>query len=422
MRILIKNATVYNSADTVKCDIIIDNGKIENMQKGLPDTGIDTIIDAAGHAVMPGFVDMHCHLREPGYEYKEDILSGTTAAAAGGFTSVACMPNTDPVIDNAEIVDFVIKKAKSANMARVYPIAAATVGQNGEALTEYAELKRAGAIALSDDGKPVEGAAMMQNAMRYAKSHDMLIISHCEEMSLINGGVVNEGKNSTLAGLKGITRAAEEVMTARDIILAKHNNAKLHIAHVSTRGSVELVRRAKAGGVNVTCETCPHYFSITDELIHSYDADVKVNPPLRTPDDIKAVIDGLLDGTIDAIATDHAPHHRDEKLVEFSRAANGISGFETAFSVGYTYLVKPGIMDLNMLVRLMSYNPAKVLGINAGTVQKGADADIVIVNLNDEYTVDPSKFYSKGKNTPFKGSVLSGRVVKTICGGKVTFG
>ncbi len=416
----IKNGIVVDgiNPEPYKADILVDGKEIIEIASEIS-TVADVTIDAAGKCVLPGFVDAHCHLREPGYEYKEDIGSGTRSAAAGGFTSIACMPNTHPAVDNAALVNFIKMRALEERAAKVYPIAAVTKGLKGEELTEMWELKKAGAVALSDDGKPIMNAGIMRLALQYARGFNMLIISHCEDLQLTGDGVMNEGYMSTVLGVKGITRAAEEVMVARDIILAETLKTPVHIAHVSTRGSVELIRQAKKRGVKVTCETAPHYFSAADEWVDGYDADTKVNPPLRTADDVEAIIDGLKDGTIDIIATDHAPHHRDEKEVEYSLAASGISGFETAFSLAYTHLVEPGVISLHQLVEKMSTRPADILNIDGGRLQVGKTADITVVDPAKEYTVDVSQFHSKGKNSPFHGRTLKGKVVHTIVDGRV---
>jgi len=329
------------------------------------------------------------------------------------------MPNTKPVVDNGALVRFIKMRAREEEAAKVYPIAAVTKGLNGEELTEMWELKEAGAVALSDDGRPIMNSRIMRLALQYAKGLHMLIISHCEDLELAGDGVMNEGYMSTVLGFKGISRAAEEVMVARDIILAETLDAPIHIAHVSTRGSVELIRQAKRRGVKVTCETAPHYFSATDEWVDGYDANTKVNPPLRTGDDVEAIKEGLRDGTIDIIATDHAPHHRDEKEVEYSLAASGISGFETAFSLAYTHLVEAGVISLPQLVEKMSKRPAEILNIEGGKLEVGKTADIIVVDLARVFTVDVSQFYSKGKNSPFHGHTLKGKVVHTIVDGRV---
>ena len=378
----------------------------------------DEIIDAAGQYILPGLVDMHCHLREPGYEYKEDIESGTRAAAAGGFTSVACMPNTDPTLDSAASIRYVRERAESVGHVRVYPIGAVTMGQKGETLTQMHELAGAGAVALSDDGHPVPSAGIMRRAMEYASHTGLLIISHCEEMSLVSGGQMHEGDMSTVLGLRGIPAAAEGTMVAREILLAEELGLRVHIAHVSTAGSIELIRHAKERGVAVTCETCPHYFSADHTWVEGYDARTKVNPPLRTAEDVEAVKEGLSDGTIDVIATDHAPHHRDEKEIEYELALNGISGFETAFALGLTHLVHTGVLSLEQLVEKMAADPAQILGLDAGYLKEGGPADLIIADIEREWTVDAEAFFSKGKNTPFDGKTLTGRVLHTFVGGR----
>jgi dihydroorotase len=369
--------------------------------------------------VLPGLVDAHCHLRDPGFEYKEDIESGTRSAAKGGFTSIACMPNTNPIIDNEAIIKYILNKAKQDGYVNVYPIGAITKGQKGEELAEIGELKFAGAVAVSDDGKPVKSPSLMKKALQYASMFDITVISHCEDLDLAEEGVMNEGYVSTILGLKGIPAAAEETMVARELILAEYTGVPLHIAHVSTALSVELIRNAKKRGVNVTCETCPHYFSLTEEACLGYNTNAKVNPPLRTAKDVQAIIQGLADNTIDIIATDHAPHHADEKNVEFSLAANGLVGFETAVPLAVTHLVKPGILSMKQLVEKMSLNPARILSINKGSLDIGSSADITIIDINEETTVEVSSFQSKAKNSPFDGMKLSGTVRTTIVDGRV---
>ena len=422
MRILIKNGRVLdpkNQVDSVM-DLYIEDGEIVQMEPDIDMDGGDIEeIDAGGLIVAPGLVDMHCHLREPGFEYKEDIETGTRSAAMGGFTSIACMPNTKPVIDNRAVVEYIINRAKEAGLVNVYPIGAATKGLKGEELAEIGELKFAGVVAVSDDGRPVESPALMRNAMQYAAMFDTPVISHCEEMSLSEGGSMNEGAVATRLGLRGISRASEEVMVSRDAILAQTYNLPVHIAHVSTRGSVEIVRHAKSMGVPITCETCPHYFTLTEDAVAGFDTNAKMTPPLRTADDVAAVIEGLVDGTIDAIATDHAPHHIDEKNVEFDLAANGIVGFETALALGITYLVRPGHLSLSQLIDKMSGNPAEILGLNKGQLKTGKPADIVIFDPEKQWTVDPAAFQSKSKNSPFGGFTLSGRVEYTIVSGNI---
>lgn len=422
MLLCISNGNIINGKGGVFLgkDILIEKDRIVEIGTNLSKK-VHRVIDATDMWVIPGLIDAHCHLREPGFEYKEDIVSGTRSAAAGGFTSVACMPNTEPAIDNAAMVQYIKLKAASEGKVRVYPIAAITQGRKGKHITEMGEMKKAGAVALSDDGDPVSDANVMRLALEYAKQFGLLIISHCEDKSLVADGVMNEGYVSTILGLKGITRAAEEVMVARDVILSEITGAPIHIAHVSTAGAVDIIRHAKSRGIPVTCETAPHYFSATDEWVENYDTNAKVNPPLRTQRDVEAIKEGLRDGTIDIIATDHAPHHIDEKEVEFNLAANGISGFETAFSLSYTHLVDTGLLSLEELVAKLSTTPAQILGIPGGVLDIGLPADITIVDTKREYIVNRDKFYSKGKNTPFHGKKLKGKVIYTIVGGKVVY-
>lgn len=420
MTLLIKNGHVVDPKSGLNeiLDIRVEDDKIIEISKDLTITSGD-LIDAEGKYVLPGLVDAHCHLRDPGLEYKEDIESGTASAAVGGFTSVACMPNTVPVIDNEAMIKYILNRGVQDGYVNVYPIGAITKGQRGEELAEIGELKFAGAVALSDDGNPVRSTSLMKKALQYASMFDITIISHCEDIDLVEDGVMNEGYQSTIMGLKGSPSAAEEIMVARELILSEYTKVPIHIAHVSTELSVDLIRNAKKRGVNVTAETCPHYFSLTDEACSDFNTNAKVNPPLRTRKDVEAIKEGLRDGTIDIIATDHAPHHSDEKNVEFNLAANGIVGFETAFPLAVTYLVKPGILSLDMLVEKMCINPSRILGLNKGVIQVGRTADITIVDLNEEYVVDVDKFKSKGKNSPYNGFSLYGRVIYTIVDGNV---
>ena len=386
------------------------------------EAGSARVVDASGLLVAPGLVDIHCHLREPGYEHKEDIASGTAAAAAGGFTSVCCMANTDPVNDNAAVTEFIKSRAAERGSAHVYPIAAVTKGLKGEELTEMGELAEAGAVALSDDGRSVKSAQRMRLALRYAGRFGLTIISHPEDDELTNGGVMNEGYWSTALGLPGVTRAAEETIIARDCMLAGLENARLHVAHVSTAGGAELVREAKRHGWPVTCETAPHYLYATDEWLQDYDTNARVNPPLRTEADRLALIEALKDGTIDCIATDHAPHHADDKNVEFALASSGISGFETALAVCWTALVMPGHMTPEQVLDKLSRAPARVLGLDAGTLEVGKRADVTLIDPRAEWTVDPGKFRSRGKNTPFAGRTLTGAVRCTFLEGRPVYG
>lgn len=415
MKLLIKNAIV-NSKET---DIAIENGKIVDM--GALNGSYDKVIDAKGLTLLPAFVDIHTHLREPGFEYKEDIASGSKAGVAGGYASLCCMPNTKPVIDNKYIVNYIINKAKEVNLAKVYPIGAITIGLEGNTMSEMGKLKEAGIVAVSDDGSPVESAQMMRLAMEYAKDYDLMVCSHCEEKSMVDSGVANEGINATKAGLKGVSRACEEIMVSREIILSGALDTKVHICHISTEGSVYLVRDAKKRGIKVSCETCPHYFAATDDLILDYNTASKVNPPLREEKDRLAIIQGLADGTIDAIATDHAPHSKEDKAVEYNLAANGISGLETAFSLAYTTLVDSGIITLEKLSQLMTEQPAKLFNLPYGEIKIGGLADLTLVDLNEKYTIDKNKFYSKGKNTPFDKREVKGKVKCTIVEGDIKF-
>lgn len=399
-------------------DILIEKDKIIEIGNDLELANGD-IIDATGKYVLPGLVDAHCHLRDPGFEYKEDIETGTQSAAVGGFTSVACMPNTNPVTDSESVVRYIISKAKQDGLVNVYPIGAISKKLAGEELSEIGELKFAGAVAVSDDGKPVNSPSLMKKALQYASMFDITVISHCEDLDLADGGVMNEGYQSTVMGLKGIPSAAEETMVSRDLILAEYTKTPIHIAHVSTELSVDLIRNAKKRGVKVTAETCPHYFTLTEEACVGFNTLAKVNPPLRTKKDVEAVIEGLRDGTIDIIATDHAPHHVDEKNVEFAIAANGIVGFETALPLAITYLVKTNVLTIEQIVEKMCVNPSRILGLNKGSIEVGKAADITIVDMDEEFIVDVSKFKSKSKNSPFDGFKLKGAVYYTIVNGNI---
>lgn len=420
MNYLLKNGCVVTEKGAEIFDILLKDGVIAAIENDLEDAEAERI-DLTGKTVFAGLIDAHVHLREPGYEYKEEIETGARAAVAGGFTQIACMPNTNPVADNAAVVSFVKRQGEKAGYAKVLPFGAVTKGENGKELAEAGFMKEAGAVALSDDGRPVEDAGMMMRAMQYASAFGLKIHSHCEEKSISADGVVNEGYYSSLAGLKGISRAAEEIAVARDIILAETLGVPVHLCHISTKGSVELVREAKKRGVRVTAETCPHYFAATDEFILSYDSATKVNPPLRTEEDRRAMIEGLKDGTVDCIATDHAPHHQDDKNVEYNSAAFGISGLETAFSLAYDVLCKEEGLSLSELSKLMSSNPAKILNVAGGSLSVGAPADVTVADLNRAYKIDRSKFYSKGKNTPFDGREVTGKIVMTFVDGKKVF-
>lgn len=416
---LIKNGRIIDPANGVDevTDLLIKDGKIASI--GNVENYDGEIYDANGMIVAPGFVDLHCHLRDPGLEYKEDIYTGTRAAAHGGFTSICCMANTHPVNDNAAITRAIIEKVKREGVVNVYPIGAITKGLKGEELAEMGQMQKAGAVAMSDDGKPVMNGRKMYLALQYAKAFGITLISHSEDTDITAEGQMNEGTVCTRLGLKGIPRAAEETMIARECILAEELGAHVHIAHVSTEGSVDIVRHFKARGAHITAETAPHYVYGTDELVDEldYDGDARVNPPLRTDKDRLACIEGLKDGTLDCIATDHAPHHLDEKRVEFALAASGISGFETAFALCNTAMVLTGLMDINMLISKMTCEPARALGLNAGTLTPGAAADVVVIDPNMVWAIDPTKFLSKGKNTPFKGKVVTGAIKRTYVSG-----
>jgi dihydroorotase len=418
MKILIKNGRVVdpaNNLDGVR-DILIEGSKISAVSKKIGEK-IKTI-DARGRLVLPGLIDMHVHLREPGREDAETIETGTAAAVHGGFTGVACMPNTTPPIDNAGVVEFILSQAEERGYIRVYPVGAITRGLAGEELSDIGELFSAGIAAISDDGEPVKDGDLMRRALEYAKMFNLTVISHCEDKSLSSEGVMNEGFISTVLGLPGIPQVAEEAVVARDIMLAQLTQSKLHIAHVSTAGSVELIRRAKEKGISVSAETAPHYFTLTDEEVRSFSTNTRVNPPLRTSPDVEAIKQGLKDGTIDVIATDHAPHSIVEKEMEFSLAPPGIIGLETSFSLVMSELVEGGVLTLGEAIAKMTVNPSSILGLGKGTLSPGADADITIVEPDAEYTVDAEKFYSKSKNSPFIGRKLKGIVETVIVGGK----
>jgi len=420
MDLLIRNGTVIDPSTRVerRADILIIDGKVAVIEEGIaPGSGVD-VIDATGMLVAPGLVDMHVHLRDPGQTHKEDITSGTLAAVRGGFTAVACMPNTAPPIDHPTVVEYVKSRARAAS-CRVFPIAAITKGQVGKELSPIAALAGAGAVALSDDGVSVADAGLLRRAMSYASMFDLPIIEHCEDLAISAGGVMHEGSWSTVLGLRGIPAVSEEAIVARDLLLAEETGARLHVAHVSTAGSVRLIREAKRRGVRVTAEVTPHHLALTDEAVQGFDANVKMNPPLRSATDVEAMCEALIDGTIDAIATDHAPHAPEEKSVEFDAAPFGIVGLETALGVAWTVLVHSGLLSPVEALRKMSAVPATILNIPGGGLRPGESADLVVIDPERRWTVDPASFASKSRNTPFQGRTLTGKAVITLVGGVI---
>ncbi|MBQ9728372.1 MAG: dihydroorotase [Clostridia bacterium] len=418
--IIIRNGNVVLKDTVEKKDLLLQNGKIALIADHIPSDG-EREIDASGLHIFPGLIDMHVHLREPGYEYKEDVESGSKAAVKGGFTQICCMPNTNPIMDNKVVVNYVVNRAKKVNLCKVHPIGAITKGEKGEQLADIGEMKKEGAVAISDDGVSVNSSRLMRLAMEYASGFNIKCLCHCEDKELVDGGVVNEGYNSTLAGLKGIPRAAEDIMIARDLALAESLDVPVHICHVSTHSGVRLIRDAKKAGVKVTAETCPHYYAVTDEIVTGFDTNTKVNPPIREEKDRQAILEGLKDGTLDCIVTDHAPHHINDKNVEYNLAAFGISGIETSFGFAIQYLYKTGVLTLNEIAEKMSAAPARILGLEGGVIEEGGVADLTIANLDETYVVDPKAFVSKGKNSPFGGYELSGVVKYTIVNGNVKY-
>ncbi|MEA3493597.1 MAG: dihydroorotase [Candidatus Margulisiibacteriota bacterium] len=419
MGILIKNGRVVDPASKIdgKRDVLIEGGKVKKIGTRLAGRGAK-IVDAKGMLVLPGLIDLHAHLRDPGRPDKETIASGTRAAAMGGFTSICCMANTEPPVDNPAVVKYIVNKAETDGVVNVFPIGAVTKGIKGEFLAELGLMLNEGAVAFSDDGNPLMSAKMMRRALEYSKQFDVPIISHCEDRTLSKEGVMNESALSTELGLPGIPALSEEVMVERDVRLAEEFG-KVHIAHVSSAKSVDIIRKAKRRGAPVTGETCPHYFSLTEEAIRGYNTNAKVNPPLKSKKDQKAVIKGLKDGTIDAISTDHAPHNIEEKNVEFNQAAFGMVGLETALALTLTSLVNSKALTLKQAISKLTAEPARILGLNKGNLKVGADADLIIVDPKAEWVVDPSRFASKSKNSPFAGHKLKGRVLFTIVRGKV---
>jgi dihydroorotase len=418
--ILLKGGRIVDPSQKMDVvgDVLIADGKIAAVGGSASATDAE-VVDVKGQVVAPGMIDVHVHLREPGREDVETVATGAHSAVAGGFTAVCSMPNTRPVTDNQATVGFVKRQGELAGFARVYPIGAISVGSKGETLAEFGEMVAAGAVAVSDDGKPVENSHLMRTALEYALTFGIPVVEHCEVMSLAHGGSMNEGVMSARLGLKGIPPEAEEIDAIRCILLAKRTGGHIHLCHLSTKGSVELVRWGKSMGINVTAEVCSHHISLTEDAVEGYNTNAKMNPPLRTAEDVAALQQGLKDGTIDLLVTDHAPHHYDEKEREFADAPNGIVGLETALGVNITYLLEPGILSLSQLVDAMSCKPAKVFRLPGGTLAKGSPADVTVFDPSRSWTVDPTKFKSKGRNTPYGGAVLKGLATCTIVGGKI---
>ncbi len=404
-------------------NLLIEDGKVVallNQKESFPSDA--EIFDATGLIVAPGFIDLHVHLREPGQEHKETIATGAECAAVGGWTSVCAMPNTKPINDNAAITRFIIEQSNRAGFSNVFPIGAVTKSSDGLELAEIGDMKSAGAVAMSDDGRPVPNAGMMRRALEYARDFGMCIVDHCEDKSLSSGGVMHEGRMSLLLGLKGMPAEAEDLDTIRDVMLAEMTDSHVHIAHISSKGAVEAVRRAKKNGLKVTCEVTPHHFTLTDEIVEGYDTNTKMSPPIRSKEHLEAILEGIKDGTIDAIATDHAPHHADEKALDFDHAPFGITGLETAIGLAFDKLVHTGIIDLVRLVEMCSTNPAKIFSLeNRGTLQVGSIADVTILDPNLNWIYDVSKTKSKSKNSPFNGWKFQGCAVATIVGGKIVY-
>jgi len=422
MKLLIKGGRIIDPAGGFdgEADLLVEDGRVARIERDLDYSEVETF-DAKGLIVAPGFIDLHVHLREPGEEYKETIASGAASAVAGGFTSVCAMPNTKPVNDNASVTRYIIDKAREAALANVFPVGAITRGSAGEELAEMAEMKEAGAVAVTDDGRPVMNAQVMRHAMEYARDHNLVVADHCQDFQLSAGGVMNEGKVSTLLGLRGICCLAEDSHVSRDIMLAEATGAGVHIAHISTASSVEMVRQAKRRGLRVTCEVTPHHFALTDAAVIGFDTNTKMNPPLRSEEDRLALIEGARDGTIDAIATDHAPHHIDEKMLDYDHAPFGVIGLETALGVSLSVLHHQHEIPITRIIEMLTIGAAQVFSLARGTLSEGAVADITIFDSEREWTVNPQRFKSRSRNTPFKDWKLRGSVAATIVGGRIVY-
>ena len=424
MKLLIANGYVIDPAQQVNAgrNVLIDEGRVVDLldrSEAAPEDA--QVLDATGLIVAPGFIDLHTHLREPGQEYKETIASGASAAVTGGWASVCAMPNTDPINDNPAVTRFIIEQGQAANLANVFPIGAVSKGSGGKELAEMGEMKNAGIVAVSDDGRPVPTSGMMRRALEYARGFDLTVVDHCQDQSLSAGGVMHEGRWSLILGLRGMPAAAEDVDVVRDCVLAKLTGAKVHIAHVSTRGALEAVRQAKNEGLQVTCEVTPHHWTLTDEAVQEYDTNTKMSPPLRSREHVDAVLAGIKDGTIDAIATDHAPHHADEKALEFDQAPFGIAGLETAVGLAFD-LVHSGLIDLERVVQMCSTNPARIFGLaNRGSLKANAHADVTILDPQLEWVFDVNRSRSRSRNTPFHGRTMHGAAVATIVGGRLVY-
>ncbi|MBR6996787.1 MAG: dihydroorotase [Ruminococcus sp.] len=416
--ILIRNIRAVDTALDTVTDVLIRDGVIAKLGNGITES-TEQVIDGTGLVLMPSLFDMHVHFRDPGQTHKEDILTGCAAALAGGVTGVLAMPNTKPPCDSPETIRYIIDKAEGTGV-EVYPVGCITNGMSGNGLCDYEALKAAGCICISDDGRPVENAEMMRKALEMSKDNGLLVASHCEDLSIINGGIINKGETSAKLGVKGMDRASEDYITAREMILAASVGAHIHICHVSTEGSAAMIRFAKSRGVNVTCETAPHYFMLTDKLLEKRDADYRMNPPLRTPGDVRAIIDAVKDGTIDCIITDHAPHAAEEKA-DFEKAPNGVVGLETSLAATLTALYHTGEIDLHKVVELMCVNPRKILGLEVPEIKEGSTADLVIADIGRKWTVEPEKLHSKSHNTVFKGMELTGKPLVTISKGVIRY-